>query len=214
MGDARRDDFKNKSIERLKLELEKEIHLKRKVQLSIREIRQKIAELETKIKAQHENNEWKVRYETQLEVNKLLEKQIAAFKEKMEKMRGNPSDRLSSIRVYERMTAESLTSILRQLEKEKRILEYQVKNCALKLEQESKAYHKADDERRICLAEIAHLTDSHHSSKRHQMDQLHRTKDNPLRTGAYTPLHQKTANVKKGSAKKSTRANHLPKLNP
>ncbi|KAF1566819.1 UNVERIFIED_CONTAM: hypothetical protein FQV15_0000437, partial [Eudyptes pachyrhynchus] len=48
-------------------------------------------------------SEWKTRYETQLELNDQLEKQIVSLKEKMEKMRGNPSDRLSSIRVYEKM---------------------------------------------------------------------------------------------------------------
>lgn len=80
-------------------------------------------------------SEWKTRYETQLELNDQLEKQIVSLKEKMEKVRGNPSgteaacgpcavglrrnhgninrvfcfpaDRLSSIRVYEKMPVVS-----------------------------------------------------------------------------------------------------------
>ncbi|KAL6088416.1 hypothetical protein STEG23_017260, partial [Scotinomys teguina] len=100
-------------------------------------------------------SEWKSRYETQLELNNQLEKQIVSLKEKMEKIRGNPSDRLSSIRAYERMPVESLNTLLKQLEKEKRSLESQVKDYALKLEQESKAYHRTNNERRTCIMEMA-----------------------------------------------------------
>ncbi|XP_041623384.1 coiled-coil domain-containing protein 169 [Vulpes lagopus] len=73
------------------------------VQLSMLEIRHKIAELEAKLNTDDEGGEWKVRYETQLELNEQLEKQIVSLEEKMEKIPGNPSDRLSSIRVYEQM---------------------------------------------------------------------------------------------------------------
>ncbi|XP_037656402.1 coiled-coil domain-containing protein 169 isoform X1 [Choloepus didactylus] len=102
-------------------------------------------------------SEWKTHYETQLELNNQLEKQIVALEEKMEKIRGTPSDRLSSIRVYERMPVESLSSLLKQLEKEKRSLENQVKEYALRLEQESKAYHRTNNERRRCLAEVSQI---------------------------------------------------------
>lgn len=39
----------------------------------------------------YSGSEWKTRYETQLELNDQLEKQIVSLKEKMEKVRGNPS---------------------------------------------------------------------------------------------------------------------------
>jgi hypothetical protein len=39
----------------------------------------------------HSGGEWKTRYETQLELNDQLEKQIISLEEKMEKFRGNPS---------------------------------------------------------------------------------------------------------------------------
>ncbi|KAM7328034.1 hypothetical protein ACRRTK_012126 [Alexandromys fortis] len=44
-------------------------------------------------------SEWKARYETQLELNDQLEKQIVSLKEKMEKVRGNPSEQIKSIPV-------------------------------------------------------------------------------------------------------------------
>nr|XP_044633220.1 coiled-coil domain-containing protein 169 isoform X2 [Equus asinus] len=184
------------------------------VQLSILEIREKIAELEAKLNTDDEGGEWKTRYETQLELNDQLEKQIVSLKEKMEKIRGNPADRLSSIRVYERMPVEYLNTLLKQLEKEKRSLENQVKNYALRLEQESKAYHKTNNERRIYLAEMSQVSGSYQMSKRQQKDQLPRMKQNLVKTGRCNPVNQKLMNAKRGPVKKITRSNHLPKLNP
>ncbi|XP_062959508.1 coiled-coil domain-containing protein 169 [Cynocephalus volans] len=212
MGEGRSDNFDGVSTDRLKLELQEEIHMKDIVQLSVLEIRHKIAELEAKLK--NEGSEWKTRYETQLELNDQLEKQIISLKEKMEKIRGNPLDRLSSIRVYEQMPVESLNMLLKQLEKEKRSLENQVKDYSLRLEQESKAYHKTNNERRTYLAEMSQVSGLQEVSKRQQMDQLPRMKENLVKTGRYNPVNQKAVNAKRGPVKKITRSNHLPKLNP
>ncbi|XP_012667049.1 coiled-coil domain-containing protein 169 isoform X1 [Otolemur garnettii] len=214
MGEGKGDNFDGVSTDRLKLKLLEEIHLKDVVQLSMLEMRHKIAELEAKLNNDNEGGEWKTRYETQLELNEQLEKQIVSLKEKMAKIRGNPSDRLSSIRVYEQMTVESLNTLLKQLEKEKRSLENQVKDYALRLEQESKAYHKTNNERRTYLNEMSQVSSSHQVSKRQQMDQLPRMKENLVKTGKYNPVDQKMANGKKGPVKKITKSNHLPKLNP
>nr|XP_035946897.1 coiled-coil domain-containing protein 169 isoform X2 [Halichoerus grypus] len=177
MEEGRGDNFDGVSTDRLKMELPEEIHLKDIVQLSIFEIRHKIAELEAKLNSDDEGGEWKIRYETQLELNDQLEKQVVSLEEKMEKIRGNPSDRLSSICVYEQMPVEYLNTLLKQLEKEKRSLGNQVKDCALRLEQESKAYHKTNNERRRYLAEMSQVSDSYQVSKRQQMDQLPRMKE-------------------------------------
>ncbi|XP_077015164.1 coiled-coil domain-containing protein 169 isoform X5 [Tamandua tetradactyla] len=232
MGEVRGEGFEDVSTDRLKLELLEEIHKKDIVQLSMLEIRHKMTELEASLSADNEGGEWKTRYETQLELNNQLEKQIISLEEKMEKIRGNPSDRLSSIRVYERMPLESLNSLLKQLEKEKRSLENQVKDYALRLEQEAKAYHRTNSERHTCLAEMSQVSGSQQASKR--MEQLPRMKESLVRTssgsssvfswgqfirggllrGRYNPVNQKTANVKKGPVKKITRTNYLPRLTP
>ncbi|XP_045423141.1 coiled-coil domain-containing protein 169 isoform X4 [Lemur catta] len=182
MGEGKGDNFDGVSTDRLKMELLEEIHLKDIVQLSMLEIRRKIAELEAKLNNDNEGCEWKTRYETQLELNDQLEKQIVSLKEKMAKIRGNPSDRLSSIRVYEQMPVESLNALLKQLEKEKRSLENQVKDYAFRLEQESKAYHKTNNERRTYLAEMSQVSGSYQVSKRQQMDQLPRMKETLVKT--------------------------------
>ncbi|XP_040847008.1 coiled-coil domain-containing protein 169 isoform X3 [Ochotona curzoniae] len=133
----------------------------------------------------------------------------------MEKIRGNPSDRLSSIRAYERMPVESLNTLLKQLEKQKRSLENQVKDYAFRLEQESKAYHRTNNERRTYLAEMSQASGSHQIPKRQQhMEQLPKMKENLVKMGRFNLVHQKTANAKKVPVKRVTRSNHLPKLNP
>ncbi|XP_045370066.2 coiled-coil domain-containing protein 169 isoform X2 [Camelus bactrianus] len=131
----------------------------------------------------------------------------------MEKFRGIPSDRLSSIRVYEQMPVESLNTLLKQLEKEKRSLENQVKDCALRLEDESKAYHKINSERRTYIAEMSQGSGSYQVSKRQQTDQLPKMKANLVKTRRCNSVTQKTANAMRGPVKKTARSNHLPKLN-
>uniref|UniRef100_A0A8C6C6V7 Coiled-coil domain-containing protein 169 n=1 Tax=Monodon monoceros TaxID=40151 RepID=A0A8C6C6V7_MONMO len=79
------------------------------------------------------------------------------------------------------MPVESLSTLLKQLAKEKRSLENQVKDYVLRLERESKAYHKINDERHIYLAKMSQVSGSHQVSKRQPMNQLHRMKENPKR---------------------------------
>ncbi|XP_004606475.2 coiled-coil domain-containing protein 169 [Sorex araneus] len=179
MEDGRRDNYEGVSTAYLKQKLRDEIKRKDAVLLSIYELRQKITELETKIKNGKEGCEWRVRYEAQLEMNSHLEKQVLYLKEKVDKVRGNYTDRLASIRVYEQMPVESLIEVLRHLSKEKRILENQVKDYALRLEQESKLSRKAHDECCKYAAEL-HWISSHPAFRRQQVDYMKRMKDNPM----------------------------------
>ncbi|XP_042809579.1 coiled-coil domain-containing protein 169 isoform X2 [Panthera leo] len=214
MEEGRGANFDGVSTDRLEKELLEEIRQKDIVQLSMLEIIHKIEELEAKLNTDDKGGEWKVRYETQLELNDQLEKQIVSLEEKMKKICGNPSDRLSFIRVYEKMPMESLNILLKQLEKEKRRLKNQVKDYALRLEQESKAYHKTNNECHTYLAEMSQVSDSYQVSKRQQMDQLPRMKENSVKMVRYNPVNQKTMNAKRGPGIKITRSNHLPKLDP
>ncbi|KAM5290983.1 coiled-coil domain-containing protein 169-like [Glossophaga mutica] len=213
MGDERGDNFEGMGIEQLKLELLEELYMKDLTQLSIIELRHKIMELKAKLTIANISNEWKTRYEAQLEVNNQLKKQIVTLKEKLEKLHVDPSDRLSSIRVYERMPAKSLVSLLKKLEGEKRHLEHQVKYYLLKLEEESKAYRKVKDERQIYLAKLSQVSRLNQISRRQQMNELHRRKENPVKMGRYNTANQKIINAKRGSAEKSTRSSHVPKFN-
>ncbi|NXM97555.1 CC169 protein, partial [Sylvia borin] len=52
-------------------------------------------------------NEWKTRYETQVELNKQLERQINILRDKVELIRGNPADKLSIVRTFDKMPVVS-----------------------------------------------------------------------------------------------------------
>lgn len=48
----------------------------------------------------HSGGEWKTRYETQLELNDQLEKQIVSLKEKLEKICGTPSGTEATVYMF------------------------------------------------------------------------------------------------------------------
>ncbi|KAJ8275568.1 hypothetical protein COCON_G00073200 [Conger conger] len=100
-------------------------------------------------------NEWRTRFETQQELNGQLEQQICLVREKLEDLRGNPDDRLSSIRVYDAMPVDALKRILEQLTRDKASLQNQLTDCSLRIAQEAKAYQKANEDRRAYQAEIS-----------------------------------------------------------
>ncbi|XP_049622964.1 coiled-coil domain-containing protein 169-like [Suncus etruscus] len=194
---------------RLKQKLKDEVKRKDSVLVSINELKQKVAELEKEdTTSTKESREWRVLYEEQLEINSQLKKQVLYLKEKLDKVCVNYADRLSSIHVYERMSVESLTEILRQLQKDKRSLENQVRACGLRLEQESKLNQKTREECRKNAIEISKLT-SYNTFKRQQIEYMKRMRENPTtNTGA----HSLTNCVKKGSDKKKAGSSHLSKL--
>ncbi|XP_024433999.1 coiled-coil domain-containing protein 169-like [Desmodus rotundus] len=205
MGDEKGDNFEGMSIEQLKSELLEELHMKDLIQLSITELRCKIMELKAKLTIANIGNEWKTRYEIQLEVNDQLKKQIVTLKEKWEKLHADPSDRLSSIRVYEQMPAKSLVALLEKLEKEKRHLEHQLKYYVLKLEEESKAYQKIKDERQLYLAKLSQVSRLNQISRRQHMNEYDRMKENLVKMERYNTAYQKIVNAKRGPMKKSAR---------
>ncbi|NWS10948.1 CC169 protein, partial [Pachyramphus minor] len=125
------------------------------LEISIFELKNTVTELEKRLNTvEDEGNEWKIRYETQVELNKQLERQINILRDKVECIRGNPADKLSIVRTFDQMPVGSLKEVLKQLEEEKKSLQNQLKDYELRLEQEAKAYHKANDERRMYLSEI------------------------------------------------------------
>ncbi|NWZ66133.1 CC169 protein, partial [Acrocephalus arundinaceus] len=122
---------------------------------SILELSHTVTELEKSLNSiENEDNEWKTRFETQVELNKQLEREIYVLRDKVELIRGNPADRLSFVRPFDKMPVGSLKRVLKQLEEEKKSLQNQLKDYELRLEQEAKAYHKVNDERHMYLSEI------------------------------------------------------------
>ncbi|CAL1572967.1 unnamed protein product [Knipowitschia caucasica] len=144
---------------RLQAELQQETEVKEMLEESVTELRRTLCELQERLQSvEVEGNEWKTRYETQVELNGQIKRQISLIKEKLEDMQGNPIDRLASIRSYEEMSTETLSQRLQLLTSEKSDLQTQLQDCHLQIELEGKAFHKTNDERRAFLSEMAKLS--------------------------------------------------------
>ncbi|XP_059682508.1 coiled-coil domain-containing protein 169 [Gavia stellata] len=200
--------------DRLALELGRERRKKQMLEISMFELRNTVTELEKRLASvEDEGNEWKTRYETQVELNKQLERQINILQEKMELIRGNPADKLSIVRTFDQMPVGSLKEVLKQLEEEKKILQNQLKDYELRLEQEAKAYHKANDERRMYLSEIFQTSATLKIVERQKTDALTGKGENQILRGRYSvPGNLKMVNPQKGSIKKTVGVKQLPKL--
>ncbi|XP_073518649.1 coiled-coil domain-containing protein 169 isoform X3 [Phyllobates terribilis] len=201
------------------------------LQVSIYEMKNTVMDLERKLNSvEDEGNEWKTRYETQIELNKQLETQIRALQEKSEYLRGNPTDRLSSIRSYDQMQVGALNQYLKRLEEEKILMENQLKDFELRIEQEAKAYYKVNDERRMYVSEIAQvgklaksavyqilicLTTSaaQEAARKQPSDPAHVTREKQAQKGVYnSSTKQKMASKKKDAAHKATKRSRSPKM--
>ncbi|XP_038674826.1 coiled-coil domain containing 169 isoform X2 [Scyliorhinus canicula] len=178
---------------------------------SASDLQNMVAQLEKRLDSiEDEGNEWKTRYETQQELNTQLERQIRILEEKVEYIRGNPADRLSSVRSYEEMPVGVLKQLIKQLEKEKKSFENQLKNYEWRIEQEAKAYHKANDERRTYLMEIAQATLLIETMKKQKA--MWSRENNVLKEKHNVPTAQRILDLKKGPIKKTAALKQLPKL--
>ncbi|XP_040439302.1 coiled-coil domain-containing protein 169-like [Falco naumanni] len=107
----------------------------------------------------------------------------------------------------------SLKEVLKQLEEEKKRLQNQLKDYELSLEQEAKAYHKANNERRIYLSEILQTSATLKIIERQKPNALTGKRENQILRGRYSvPENPKMVNPQKGSIKKTLGVKQLPKL--
>ncbi|XP_061484396.1 coiled-coil domain-containing protein 169 isoform X1 [Rhineura floridana] len=201
-------------FERIALDLGQEKQMKEVLELSVFEMKSTVAELEKRLNSvEDEDSEWKTRYETQIELNRQLERQIGLLQGKMEHVRGSPTDRLASVRSFDQMHVDSLNQFLKKLGEEKKSLQNQLKDYELRLEQEAKAYHKANDERHAYLAVISQISGSVKLSERQKMDAVEKKKENQrMRGRCNIPRNQRILDPKKGPIKKTAGVKHLPKL--
>uniref|UniRef100_A0A8C6SPH1 Coiled-coil domain containing 169 n=1 Tax=Neogobius melanostomus TaxID=47308 RepID=A0A8C6SPH1_9GOBI len=136
---TRDNDYHKYDLARLKAELGKEREVKEMLEESVSDLRSTLCELQERLQSvDGEGNEWKTRYETQVELNGQLKRQISLIRERLEDLRGNPIDRLASIRSYDEMSIETLRQRLKLLTNEKSDLQAQLMDCHHQIEQEGK----------------------------------------------------------------------------
>ncbi|XP_004938811.3 coiled-coil domain-containing protein 169 isoform X1 [Gallus gallus] len=202
--------------EGLDMELGRERRRQQMLENSISELRKTVTELEKKLSSvEDEGNEWKTRYEMQVELNSQLQRQIHILKDKVELIRGNPTDKLAIVRIFDQMPVDSLKEVLEQLKEEKKSLQNQLKDYELRLEQEAKAYHKANDERRMYLAEILQTSAMLKTVEKQKTDALTSKGEKwALRGRCSVPQSLKMVNPQKGPIKKTAGVKQLPNLKP
>ncbi|KAM6447589.1 coiled-coil domain-containing protein 169-like isoform 2-T2 [Liasis olivaceus] len=182
-------------FEGVELELTQEKQMKEMLELSIFEMNNTVAELEKTLnRIDDEDNEWKTRYETQIELNKQLERQIGFLQGKVEHLGGNPTDKLASVRSFDQMHMDSLHQFLKKLEEEKKSLQNQLKEYELRLEQEAK------------------ISGSLKPLERQKIDAVEMKRENQVLRRCNIPRNQRILDPKKGPIKKTAGVKHLPKL--
>ncbi|KAK9968442.1 hypothetical protein ABG768_002769 [Culter alburnus] len=204
-------DLRNYELSQLQAEVEQEREVKDMLQDSVSDLRSTLVDLEKRLHSvDGEENEWRTRYETQLELNEQLEKQISVVRERLETFRGDPADRLASIRSYDEMSEDALRQRLKLLCTEKSDLQSQLMDFQMRIVQERKAYQKVYEERRAYLTEIAKLSSTVDMSRKQQMVLARRTALGPDKTGQEGMKQQ--SNMMKGSVKKTSSRSRLPRL--
>ncbi|XP_060566132.1 coiled-coil domain-containing protein 169-like isoform X33 [Ruditapes philippinarum] len=150
----------------------------RELRITVEELEKRYEAIES------EGNEWKTRFETQEEMNQQLERQIIMLQDKIEEAKRNLkdgtyyaenlktmlylsgktprdmksfddlSDYIHHLKRILDIEAKANPAMVKNMEKEKNLLYNQLRDLEWRLDQESKAYHKANDERKQYVVEI------------------------------------------------------------
>ncbi|XP_060566136.1 coiled-coil domain-containing protein 169-like isoform X37 [Ruditapes philippinarum] len=177
------DEVDEYELEKLRAEIQQERQMKEMLDQSARELRITVEELEKRYEAIESEdpdltargNEWKTRFETQEEMNQQLERQIIMLQDKIEEAKRNLKD-ADLVQLYQSKKIEAKNyvaagktprdmksfddlsdanpAMVKNMEKEKNLLYNQLRDLEWRLDQESKAYHKANDERKQYVVEI------------------------------------------------------------
>ncbi|KAH8025402.1 hypothetical protein HPB51_007714 [Rhipicephalus microplus] len=222
-------------IKRLKSEIENEEKMKHMLEQSINDLCKTVEALEVQSQSADvsDEDEWKVRYYTQVEVNEQLEHQRDWLRSRAEAARVNNKEGLTEYLAdldLDSLTEASKTfapiEMFSQLQRflrvwllRKRNAVYnEIRDTEWKLDQESKAFHKFNDTRKAYMTEI---TDAmlNLESLRNRIKIVDMTDSNPLL--GKCPRHLKYLNIqpdqriidpRKGPIRKTAAVRSLPKL--
>ncbi|XP_029206665.1 coiled-coil domain-containing protein 169-like [Acropora millepora] len=211
-------------IERLKAEIQQEQQMKEMLEQSTVELENTISDLEQKSNVKDEDNEWKARFQTQQEMNNQLEKQIVLLREKLGHLKIPSRDGKSSnhLKTYNGLSDAEIRKLMRQLEKDKVELQGQLRDLEWRLDNESKAYHKINEERKKYLTELdetASFIDETKTKTRQALSEAMRENESQLQTVKIKnprqfglPDNQRIIDPRKGPVKKAAAVRKLPKL--
>lgn len=210
-------------IKRLKSEIENEEKMKHMLEQSINDLCKTVEALEVQSQSADvsDEDEWKVRYYTQVEVNEQLEHQRDWLRSRAEAARVNNKEGLTEYLAdldLDSLTENQLVRYLKQLEKDRNAVYNEIRDTEWKLDQESKAFHKFNDTRKAYMTEI---TDAmlNLESLRNRIKIIDMSDPGPLLSKC--PRHLKYLNIlpdqriidpRKGPIRKTAAVRSLPKL--
>ncbi|XP_076446908.1 coiled-coil domain-containing protein 169-like [Babylonia areolata] len=208
-------------LERLRAEVQQERQMKEMLDQSAAELKATIDELEKRFDSiENEGNEWKTRFETQQEMNQQLERQVIMLQDKVEDARRNLREANKTPRDNRNFDdmADASPQMIKALDREKNLLANQLRDLEWRLDQESKAYHKANDERKQYSLEInaAKGTISEMKSRQKMITAPGQEPGSTPRsyrdTTGNIPNDQRIIDPKRGPIKKTAGVKSLPSL--
>ncbi|CAF1041268.1 unnamed protein product [Rotaria magnacalcarata] len=204
-------------IERLKAEIHQEEQIKSSLEQSCHELQNTAAELEKRLKMiDEESNEWKTRFENQEEINRHLARQILLLEKNIDQAK--EEQKTAKTRAAKADPNEVSQEVLSVVENEKKNLLSQLRDYEWRLEQENKAYHKANEERKILTNEITDIRNAISVMKeRTQPTEPNKTERNGLLSNREPneniPMDKRVLDPRKGPITRNAATRSLPKLN-
>ncbi|XP_041463212.1 coiled-coil domain-containing protein 169-like [Lytechinus variegatus] len=209
-------------IDKIRAEIEQEKQMSLMLENSMQELETTMEELEKRYDCiLDEGNEWKTKFETQEELNALLEKQFLFLKDKLEKAKESAKDGFSDeLKAFDELSEASLRKMVKELEREKNSLNSQLKDYNWRLDQESKAFHKANEARKNFVTELrnARLEEDKFKQSQKKGSNMSTPRDSynstpaSRRLGRNVPDNQRIIDPRRGPIRKTAAVKKLPKL--
>ncbi|CAF3419998.1 unnamed protein product [Rotaria sp. Silwood1] len=214
-------------IERIKAEIHQEEQIKLSLEQSCHELQNTAGELEKRLKmideemnthvdvgGQVEGNEWKTRFENQEEINRHLARQIILLEKNIDQAK--EEQKTAKTRASKADPNEVSQEVLSVVENEKKNLLSQLRDYEWRLEQENKAYHKANEERKILTNEITDVRNAISVMKERSQTEHTKTERNGQLTNREPndniPMDKRVIDPRKGPINRNAATRSLPKL--
>ncbi|CAF0904931.1 unnamed protein product [Rotaria sp. Silwood1] len=202
-------------IERIKAEIHQEEQIKLSLEQSCHELQNTAGELEKRLKMiDEESNEWKTRFENQEEINRHLARQIILLEKNIDQAK--EEQKTAKTRASKADPNEVSQEVLSVVENEKKNLLSQLRDYEWRLEQENKAYHKANEERKILTNEITDVRNAISVMKERSQTEHTKTERNGQLTNREPndniPMDKRVIDPRKGPINRNAATRSLPKL--
>ncbi|XP_065885944.1 coiled-coil domain-containing protein 169-like [Dysidea avara] len=139
-------------VERIRKELKREKETKLALQHAIMELEHMQNEMTHK-EDNVEESEWQKRYLEQAAINSQLSQQISQLEAQLMNAREVEGEDVS-FSSYQDLDNNNVRQLLKKLEREKTELEWQLRDCEWRLDQEAAAVYKAGEDRKTMMTEL------------------------------------------------------------